>query len=302
MRSLFLAVLATVIASTGAASEPTSHEVVASYPSGTYLENLTVAQDGAVLFTSYFANEIQIWRDHGGAGVFAKLPVHPVNIIPNRGGYIVLAHGGSFMDGPNALRGTNQLLSLDGRGKVTRTLMLPDLTFGNGLVADGANAVLVTDSVRGLIWRVDLRTGHSTEWFSDPRLSPDPAKPQAPGANGLRRTRDALLITSTAARTVFRLPLDARARPSGAMTVVATVPGADDIAVARDGTIYLATHGSSVVRVRRGSVDPVVTADVDGCTSAALSRDGKTLYVLGTGGLFEGEKKPATLVRVQLAR
>ena len=48
--------------------------------------------------------------------------------------------------------------------------------------------------------------------------------------------------------------------------------------------------------------EPFIEDSVRGCdsTAAALSKDGKIVYVLGTGSMFEGKGEDATLVRIRL--
>jgi hypothetical protein len=279
----------------------TPHDILARYPSGNYLENLIVDRSGAVLFTNYFAGKVEIWRD-GKASVFAEVPTLPVNLVELDDGYLLLGHGVKFTEGAAKLAGSNRLLWLDRGGQVKRSIPLPEAVFGNGMIRSGSDAVLITDSMLGVIWRVDLTSGAMTKWFSDDRLKPDPKVPLGPGANGLRRMGSELVITSSIASSVFRLPVSADEKPAGPLTLWAKTPGADDLAVAADGSIYLATHAKSVVRVSpEGKVTTVLDQDVDGCTSVALSSDGRSLYVLGTGGLMEGEKKEATLVRMATA-
>lgn len=275
-------------------------EVVARYPSGTYLENLTVAGDGAVLYTSYFAKRIEIWRPGSEARTLAELPYFPANIVPAGRGYLVLAHAAKFTDGPDALRGANRLIWINASGRVIRTLVVPDLVFGNGLAVTSSGSVLMTDSVRGAIFTVDLQTGRTSPWLTDPRLLPDHARPALPAANGLRLKGRSLYVTSSAKRSVFRIGIDTADRPKGSLKLVAETTGADDLAIARDGTIYLATHGEDIVRIRRGTIEPIINRDVDGATAVALSADEKTLYALGTGGLYEGKTGEATLVQATL--
>jgi sugar lactone lactonase YvrE len=276
-------------------------KVLAHYATGNFLENLIVNAKDDVVFTSYFAKEIEIFSG-GKASTFVKLDANPVNLVPNDDGYIVLAHGVDFMKGSQAMAGNNVLVWLDAAGKETKRVKLPDVVFGNGLVRTGTDGLLMADSALGQIWRVDLNTGAAAAWFKDDAIGVDPKNPQSLGVNGLRRDGNSILITSSAAKSVFRLPIDEQDKPSGPLALVVKADGADDLAVDGKGGFYLATHTEKVIHVdAKGVETTVLDTLVDGCTSAALSRDGKTLYVTSTGGLFEGKKEDVNLVAIDVA-
>lgn len=290
-----LFVLLALLASERALPSP---ETLVRFPHGTYLENLAVTRDGAVVFTSYFDRTLRMWRD-GQASIVATLADHPVNVLPDANGYVVLTHGASFLDGPAALKGTNQLVWVDARGAVVRSVEVPDLVFGNGMVRDDDKALLVTDAAAGVIRRIDLATGASTIWLDDPVMKADPTQPKGKlGVNGLKRDGTHILFSNSATRRVFRIAV-AHGKPVGAPVLIGEAEGADDFAVGKD-TIYLATHRTRIVAIARGHVDTIADRDVDGATSVALAPDHRSLYVLGTGGLFEGKDGEAALVRVPL--
>ena len=278
----------------------TPHRVLARYPNGSYLENLQVTPQGEVLFTSYFARAIERW-DGQAAGRFATLAVHPVNLLPlpaPSGGYLVLAHGGEFTKGAASLRGSNQLLHLDAQGRVTRTVKAPALVFGNGMAWADARHVLITDSALGKIWRVDMNSGRAETWLASDLLKPV-AGELNPGANGLRLSGLRAYVSNSATRKLYAVQLDAQGRAAGGLVEQpAALPGIDDFAIDASGALYIATHRSQVLKFDGRSTTTVLEEDVEGCTSVALAPDGRTLYVLGTGGFFEGKKENATLVAV----
>ena len=70
---LAIAAAAAVGSSVPAYAEPA---VLAEYPSGTFLENLTFQTGGTVTFTSYFARQLGQLGTSDHHDVFAELPIH----------------------------------------------------------------------------------------------------------------------------------------------------------------------------------------------------------------------------------
>ncbi|MDX2235885.1 MAG: hypothetical protein NW200_15400, partial [Hyphomonadaceae bacterium] len=123
--------------------------------------------------------------------------------------------------------------------------------------------------------------------------------------NGLKRTDGALILSSSATRTLYQIALSPNGLPQGPMTpVVANLPGADDFAILPEGGYVVATHGDRVVRVGADGAVSTVTEDprVRGSTAVALVGDGaaRRLAILGTGGFSEGLGQPAVVLAVAL--
>lgn len=287
-----------------AAAQPApAPEILARYPSGTFLENLAVAPDGRVLFTSYFARRIESWSSAAGAATHAEVPAHPVSLTPLGDGRHALAvHGASFTDGPAALRGTGAILLLGPTGAVTGRIPLPEAIFPNGTLLLTPDLLLLADSALGRIWAIELAAGTVRPWLDHPLLAPVEGRPY-PGVNGIKRDGAGdLLLSNSARRTLLRLRL-AGAAPSGAPELRADMPfGVDDIAIAPDGTLYAATHAQGIARLPRGAATPTLipAPGVEGSTAVALAPDARSLYALGTGGLLEGGRGEAVLARLRI--
>lgn len=286
-----------------APAEPAAVTVLASYPNGAFLENLTEAPDGSTIVTSYFARSLE--RLSGGAlqKPFAALGDHPVGIVAIPGGYVVSAHGTPFTDAP-AFLATNKILVLDAGGAVTKSVAAPEARFLNGLVVLSARRVLVADSVRGAIWSFDPTTGALAIWLEDPALAVDPAvQPFRPAANGLKLHGGMLYVSNSSRGAIYRIALTTDGRPASAPQLL-TQPGpVDDFAIDRDGTIYAATHGETLLKITpAGASSLVMEHGCDGCTSVAITGTGRDrgLLVLTTGRLLEGGKEPAQILRVPL--
>ncbi|KAJ6442143.1 Six-bladed beta-propeller, TolB-like protein [Purpureocillium lavendulum] len=184
---------------------------------------------------------------------------------------------------------------------------VPDTRMLNGLVAlpRHPHVVLSADSKGGRVLRTDTRTGRVDVAFADSRLAPGTGPPPelVPlGINGVRIAAAEggwfLYLTSSARRTFMRVRIDEWGNRRGELETLAQLPGSpiedakvpDDFALARDGSAYVATHLSTLVKVAPdGRWTSVVGAEgdakLDSPTSAVLTRDEKTLYVVTAGGI-----------------
>jgi sugar lactone lactonase YvrE len=174
----------------------------------------------------------------------------------------------------------------------------------NGMTRLDTGSILIADSVKGQVLRYDVASGTLSTWIADARLAPQTTPQFRPGANGVKvRGRD-VLISSSAARKLFRVSLGADGRPAGDLAVLFELPGADDFALLTDGGIVVTTHGDRVLKVTADGAQTVLTSDprVLGNTAVAVTGAGKDrrAIVLGTGGFSEGGKADAAVVSIPL--
>ena len=283
---------------TPVSAQPAHVATVASYPHGTFLENLSVDPEGRLLFTSYINQTLMTWNGRDAPTPLVKLDVHPVAVVARADDILVSAHGKSFTDGP-AFTATNQVLVLDRGGLVKKRVAAPNALFVNGMVEVAPNLILVADSIAGKIWRFDPTTGEIDAWLADPLLASDPAKPsKRPGANGLKLHEDWLYVSNSARGAIHRVRLSDRAA-KGPLELFATTGPIDDFTFLADGTIAAATHGRKLIRVgKNGSVSDILSDGCDGCTSVTSYGPSSDLIVLTTGNLLEGGDTPARVLRV----
>lgn len=289
LKSLAAAVLAMGLM--GGAVLAQDIEELAVFPGPTFLENLTVADSGDIYVTNYSDRHIEAISPDGTVRTLADLDVHPVSIQTRPGGFAVVAHGTSFVEG-DAFVGTGRFLTLDADGAVIADQPLAGVLFANGLLADGGD-YLIADSIGARVVRFDPDTGEVSTFFEDPRFAPRMEPAFQPGVNGIKRDGSSLVLSSSATRALYRLPLDASGQPHGALEeIVSDLPGADDFAVLPEGGFIVATHGESVVTVDADGAVAVLSDDprLRGSTAVAVIGAGerRRVIALGTGGYSEG--------------
>lgn len=195
-------------------------------------------------------------------------------------------------------------------------------SFLNGMTClpEKKHVVLGADSWTGEIHRIDTQTGHVDVAFGDPSLrrAGDDVKTVPVGVNGIRAVGKHLYFANSALGLFGRFPVTVDGDKAGDVEIIARFPDGettmgsayDDFAVAPDESVaYIGTHPNRIMKVdietRRqdlffGGNDEV---RLNAPTSAALSRDGKVLYVC-TGGIDmtggQMERTGAQVVQLEL--
>ena len=277
-------------------------ETLAEYPPGSFLENLDVLPDGRIVFTNYFAKSIEMIDAGGKAKTFAKLSAHPVSILAIDSGFIVAAHGQPFVSGPSFVE-TQQFFLLGKDGREISSFKTPEARFLNGMVRHRVGNVLVVDSIADAIWQVDPKARTLKTWLQDAALTQDPAvKDFRPGANGIKRRGNRLVVSNSSRGTLSTVSVGRNGAPSGPVTVLAQVGPIDDFVFGPSGEIIFTTHGATLMRRSpNGEMTTLLASGCYGCTAVAQtkSRQGAdSLIVLTTGGLAEGGKDPARVLRL----
>jgi hypothetical protein len=281
---------------------PVPGKVVATWPAGTFAENLVVRPDGTILVSLHSHKRIDRYEPATGrVGTFAELPAPAAGLALDASGDLWVT-GGALGAAPG------YVWRVDRAGKAYPWVEVADAYFMNGCTPlRGERTLLVCESATGRVLAVDQAAKKWRVWLADPRLAPSNA--QMPGANGVKIFGGFAYISVTDSNTLYRVKLGAGGAP-GPLEIVAENLRADDFAFARSGALYIATHpAQSVVRLEPGGAR-VTLAGPDqgtvGSTACAFGRsraDEKALYVTTTGGVYfpyENVLQDAKLVRLEV--
>jgi sugar lactone lactonase YvrE len=260
-------------------------ERIASLGPGKFLESIAFAPDGRLFVSTGMDGAIVTLDAAGNVKPFAKLDV-------GAGGFMMCL----AFDRPGTLYatvnsrapGVHGVWRFDREGRASRVVALPPGSAPNGLALDDRGNLLVADSFAGLIWRVPVAGGPAEPWLRHRYLVPRPLVGRFPGANGMQRFGDAVIVAVSDRSLLLRIPILENGGPGAPEILASGLPG-DDFAVASDGTLYVTTHPfNSVVRVSPDGERTVVAGPAQGVvgpTAAAFGPDG-SLYVVNDGGLF----------------
>jgi sugar lactone lactonase YvrE/uncharacterized protein YciI len=277
---------------------------VAAWPENTFLESITPLPDGGLLVANKEGARVERIAPDGRRSLFASLP-------DNLTGLEYGVQGVVFATGREKGRPETVYRVAEGRAEVL--VEIAAAKFLNGLTAISPRTLLVADSGAQTIWKVDVEARTATPWLVHELLGHRDAAHQfpgntfIPGANGIKRFRDAVYVSSTDRGLVVRIPL----RPDGSAgvpSVWARDVVVDDFAFDTDGNLYGTSHPlSTVVRIRPdGSRATIATGaqGVVGATAVAFgTRPGeeRNLYVVGNARIrYQGASHPARLVKLEV--
>ena len=220
---------------------------------------------------------------------------------------------GNFVFGPDVVGGvagvpgTFSVWSVDYTGheaKASLVTTIPEAGLLNGVttIQNGhPDLVLIADSLNGLVYRVNVKTGEykstiaSELWF--------PTAESSIGLNGVHTQEGYLFWTNSARGTFGAVPIDLHtAESTGPVTIFANAPegyGYDDFAFKPStGEIFIATQPNAISLIPREG-DPIIVAGggddmtLAGPTACAFAADGCTLYIT-TGGVGGGPMGPVS--------
>jgi len=287
--------------------EPEMHHlpahVLATWPAGTFVENIHARADGSLLVSVHSASELHRWREGRGVDVFARLPAPPAAINAHSDGGVIVV-GGRVGTGPQFV------WYVDDRGTVREIARVSDALFFNGATRFFPGQLLVAEAILGRIYHIDLATGASSVWFAHDLLAKITAEVLLPGVNGIKIFGRHVYVTNTDRALFLRIGIDERGLP-GPIEILAERLRADDFAFDRDGNAYLTTHiHNSLLRLTPGGARVNVAGAADGMagsTAVAFGVDPGTqnsAFVTTTGGVLspiDGVVQPAKLIRVDVA-
>ncbi len=277
LTTLAVAALLPAAATATAATEPLSAPHITNHfklTASQQPENITVDRTGAAYLTFSFAR--QIVRVSPATDRTSWPPCRPgQSEHPNLGrafvGGIARADDGTlyvtYATGTADLTG---VWAVHPGGRPHRIAALPADGLPNGLALDQhAKKLYVTDSVRGVIYRLPTRGGKATVWAKGTPLEPTTFA----YANGLKLHNGSVWATNLDRGTVLRIPVTARGT-AGTIQIRATgMPSIDDFAFTGHGDTLLAARDSNEVDlVRPSGTHTVVLTPADGLQTPRPSR------------------------------
>ncbi|KAL7800647.1 hypothetical protein V8C43DRAFT_302666 [Trichoderma afarasin] len=300
---LSAAVAAIAVPTDQSVSGAPTKTVIRLQQNGTQFENFITRTDGTILTTRVDVPEIW-WIDPAG-------PTH-TRVINIEGDMVSIL--GITETSPNAYAFNAGNVTSQGAPQTYPIARIDRASFLNGITTLDHKTVIVTDTNLGLLWKVDISTGHYDIFLQDPSMAIPEGSSIPAGINGVHIHNDYLYFTNTAQMSLSRFPIAKIGTITGSIQRIAGGFMCDDFDVQPDGTVYLPTAAqNTVIRVSLdGRVQQLAgTADslaVGGGTAAQFGRGPhrkKTLFVTTSGNHFspinDTLMEPGKLVAIDLS-
>lgn len=307
-------------------------ETIYEFPQNYFLENIAIRSNGGVLVTVHNRNELIYIDPHfqpkpASPAVIYKFDQAPSGIVEVEHDQFYISVGEIGKQGSYSVYRVDMSgFASDSHGNVTsnaaveKVASVPDALFLNGsaLLSRQKGIILLADSIVGVVFALDIKSGKVDTWLKDRQLEKVTENPMLPGVNGIKIHKGHLYLSNTDTKTFLRAELSSNNTTEytpGKVEVVQEKLNADDFAFDEEGSAYLTTHVyESVVKLdvaggKRSTVAGGLGDEVcAGTTAAAFGRtegDRTGLYVTTHGGMWyrdQSELGPARLLRVDVGR
>ncbi|KAJ4258742.1 hypothetical protein NW762_007829 [Fusarium torreyae] len=277
---------------------------------GTWFENLALRSDGDIIATRMDVPEL--WLIDPVAKEGRSLVTIPgvtgaIGITQLTYDTYVVGAGNVTANPFNFEAGSMQVFLLEfKRGFPCLKLIttLPDAMFINGITPWSSTEVLVSDTVLGAVYQIDVSTGSVRNEVSHDDFS---------GINGIGVQDGFLYYISNNNQTFFRVSISTDLNITGSPEAIFSGMSMDDLSLARDGTAYIAAIAmGQIIRVDPDGSTTAIAGAADsmeamGCTAVRLARSkgfDRILYATTNGGLgapLNGSvPEPAKIIAVKL--
>ncbi|CAM1509888.1 Fc.00g002230.m01.CDS01 [Cosmosporella sp. VM-42] len=313
-----------------AAHKPTSRQLF-QFPNATFVENIAVRQNGTLLLNT-FDNGRMYSLDPSDQNPVAHFVAQFPNVTALTGiaevAPDVFAVSGGMLNMATFSFdvGTAKIFLVDFRGcgktsdgvespSIKHAASIPDATILNGMVSlpKSPHIILSVDSAKGLLYRINTKTGSVEVAFEDEGLGIDSGSIHVPlGANGINIHKNYLYFANSNQAFFGRIQISANGDRAGNVEKIVSVPDPDaagesydDFAISHDGTAYVSLHTSYLAQITPDGKQTLIAGGDNGVplydpTSAALSKDGKKVYFTTGGTTVNGNVEGGQVVEVLL--
>jgi hypothetical protein len=250
-------------------------KTIATFPIGTFLENIAVRENGTLLVSSMLAGEIFFLDPNAedsqatlkkihkfapestiaaeekagnyGSGMVAEAIVED----PRNKDHFYTFSGKHRKTGSWAVFKIDMhLFERDGTVVVAKVADVPWALWLNGATfIPGTSKLVVAESLQGQLISCDVDTGDVEIWLEDPRLAKITGRPPWPGVNGAQYYRGYIFLTSSDRAILVRAQVSKSTGEyiRNSLTTMAEGIAGDDLAFDEEGNAYVTTNPQQTV-------------------------------------------------------
>jgi hypothetical protein len=288
-------------------STPLAHSVrkILQFDYPTWVENVAVRSNGALLVTTLSVLPLtppEILLVDPSANPPTSKPIYSfkgTNVTGLLGIAELEKDVFTFVAGVTTTPGSYAIWKADLKREPAVVSKIADVPSGqllNGLTKLDDHTLLIADSMAGNVIKLDIRTGQSNVILEDASMKPVTTNGAfKSGVNGLKVLDPFVYYTNSALASLHRVRIDCvTGKAIGPFeTVVTGMPDADDFALQKDGTAFVAVGSGNVIEkvTPRGAqsvfAGALNSSAIPGPTAAALGKgaDRDVVYVVTNGAL-----------------
>src|SRR5690242_11494684 len=256
---IFYILRAPLVAAGVPSNYPKSVRTVFQFDNGTWVENIAIRSNGNILVTLIDRPELfQIDPFHNTARLLTNLEEEAdalslLGIAELAPDVFVFVAGNFSISRGASDPASYSVWQIDfNRGgrceKITGIERLPEASFLNGMTVlnHKEGLVLISDSVQGLVWRLNRWTGKYDAVLGDDTMRPAEGVPLVLGITGLTSLEDHLYYASALKGLFCRVLIDTSTGSAlGPYEIIAVdVPG-DDFTMSLDGAAFVTETGEN---------------------------------------------------------
>ncbi|KAL6866877.1 hypothetical protein J3F83DRAFT_761779 [Trichoderma novae-zelandiae] len=294
------------------------------FPNPSYVENLAVRSNGQILISEISTSQLVLF-DPSTSGPKKPVFVHDFTESLALAGiaeyqpdvFAVISGNASFTgDVPSA--GTWIVWSVDLRGVgissnhgqvgltsppvVKKIAHVEPAQFLNGVsvLSESEQTLLLGDVNGGVIWSLDIKSGHYEVVINNTYTQLYPAGPfSASGVDGVHVRGESVYFTNFGNGTFNKMPINSDGTPAGPVATISSTKGPfheyDDFTFDCDGNAFVVTGGGNTIEmisadgerqvVVAGHLNSTAIAEPTSCAFGRGPHDKNILYVVTAGGM-----------------
>ncbi|MEJ7683027.1 MAG: hypothetical protein WKG06_35255 [Segetibacter sp.] len=257
-------------------------EVFASFPVNTFLENITIDENGDLFVTSLDEGAVYKINSKGEKEAYAKTK-------GKLAGILYISANTFLLNGWNS-EGVPTIYLLKKDKNIIPLIHPADALFLNGMASLTNSIFLVCDAYKGCIWKYDMAANKAEVWLENSLLARADVTNPMPAANGIKIFKDTVFVSNTAKQLLIKIPLiDNKA---GGPELFMDKLNLDDFAFDTEGNIYATTHiYNSVIKITQEKEVTIIgeaEQGLAGSTAVAFGKredDKNCIYVTTNGGM-----------------